>query len=287
VALASNVVRVAVLFALADRAGAEAALGTVHPLLGACLLALIFAGLWLLAPASTAGPGGAPILPSPHASRQLAPGAALGLGLGVLTAVFALGSSRLDAFAGLPPLGPPGPAVAEPLDYLRLPDGWVVVGQDPLAWQNLFGADSHSYALTLRSPDGAIVKAQVVTTPDQRRLETFTPEMCRVYHGEDVVGRRVVELERGGVAYLIDTLDTGPIAPSGRLSVLYWQAPFLLDGRQEHARVVLFVVEADAGALPPPAQPGLAPAGPAFDAADGVLVSLARDVSRAIVAASG
>jgi hypothetical protein len=106
-----------------------------------------------------------------------------------------------------------------------------------------------------------------------------------VYHGEDVVGRRSIDLGAGGVAYLIDTLDNTPIDPAGRISVLYWEAPFLLDGRLEHARVALFVVQADAGTLPQAAaQPGLAPGGSSFDVADGVLVSLAGDVAQAILA---
>ena len=86
------------------------------------------------------------------------------------------------------------------------------------------------------------------------------------------------------VAYLIDTRDNSPIDPAGRVSVLYWEAPFLLEGRLEHARVALFVVEADAGTLPDAAaQPGLAPGGSSFDVADGVLVSLAGEVTRAIL----
>jgi hypothetical protein len=132
-----------------------------------------------------------------------------------------------------------------------------------------------------------VVKAQVVTTPDQARLDTYGLEACRVYHGEDVVGRRSVDLGIGGVASLIDTRDTSPIDPAGQVSVLYWEAPFLLQGRLEHARVALFVVEADSGALPTAAaQPGLSPGGTSFDVADGVLVSLAGQVAQAILASS-
>jgi len=205
--------------------------------------------------------------------------------LAVLVGVFAVTSMRIGSFASLPPIGPPGGSVSEPLDYLRLPADWTIVGQDALGWQNLFGPDSHAYALTLQSPEGALVKAQVVTTPDQGRLDTYGLEACRVYHGEDVVGRRSIDLGAGGVAYLIDTLDSSPVDPAGRISVLYWEAPFLLDGRVEHARVALFVVEGDAGSLPrAAAQPGLAPGGSSFDVADGVLVSLAGDVTQAILA---
>jgi exosortase/archaeosortase family protein len=276
-ALMSNVIRVASLFVVADRFGPEFALARVHPVLGAVLLAVVFTILWLVAPSHNAG-----AVPIRHVPRPL--GKRLAVALAVLVGLFAAGSGRMAAFAGLPPVGPPGGSVSEPLDYLRLPAGWTAVGQDALAWQNLFGPESHSYALTLRSPEGALVKAQVVTTPDQGRLDTFGLEACRVYHGEDVVGRRSVGLGGGGVAYLIDTLDRGPLNPAGRVSLLYWEAPFLLDGRQEHARVALFVVEADAGTLPQDAaRPGLAPGGASFDIADGVLVSLAGDVARAIL----
>jgi exosortase/archaeosortase family protein len=287
-ALLSNVVRVTSLFVVADRAGPEFALGSVHPVLGAILLAVVFAVLWLLAPAKRVA------VPSANraaaADRTLAAelgkGSALRLtALAALVAVFAVASMRIGAFATLPPIGPPGGSVSEPIDYLRVPDGWTVVGQDALGWQNLFGPESHSYALTLQSPEGALVKAQVVTTPDQGRLDTYGLEACRVYHGEDVVGRRSVDLGAGGVAYLIDTRDSSPINPAGQISVLYWEAPFLLDGRLEHARAALFVVEADAGTLPETAaQPGFAPGGSSFDIADGVLVSFAGDSTRAILA---
>jgi hypothetical protein len=130
-----------------------------------------------------------------------------------------------------------------------------------------------------------VVKAQLVTTPDQGRLDTYGLEACRVYQGEDVVARRSVDLGAGGVAYLIDTRDTSPIDPAGQVSVLYWEAPFLLDGHLEQARVALFVVQADSGTLPQAAaQPALAPGAPSFDVADGVLVSLAGQVSQAILA---
>jgi exosortase/archaeosortase family protein len=293
-ALLSNVVRVTTLFVVADRFGPEFALGTVHPVLGAALLAIVFGVLWLFAPAGArreAESSEGEVSPSQYGRRLAAvkgvrgPSAWFVVGLAALVATFAVGSTRLAAFANLPPIGPPGGSVSEPLDYLRLPAGWTVVGQDALGWQNLFGSDSHSYALTLQSAQGAMVKAQLVTTPDQGRLDTYGPEACRVYHGEDVVGRRSVDLGAGGVAYLIDTRDTSPIDPAGRVSVLYWEAPFLLDGRLEHARVALFVVEADAGILPPEAaRPGLAPGGASFDVADGVLVSLAGDVARSILA---
>ena len=285
-ALLSNAIRVTTLLVVADHAGPAFALGTVHPVLGAILLAVVFALLWLFAPTS-----GAAIRsrhrrhsaePSVPAERNLS---ALRLAaLAALLAVFGVASIRIGTFATLPPIGPPGGSVSEPIDYLRLPADWTILGEDALGWQNLFGADSHSYALTLQSAEGAVVKAQVVTTPDQGRFDTYGLEACRVYHGEDVVGRRSVDLGAGGVAYLIDTRDNSPIDPAGRVSVLYWEAPFLLDGRLEHARVALFAVEADAGSLPQAAaQPGLAPGGSTFDVADGVLVSLASDVTRAIL----
>jgi exosortase/archaeosortase family protein len=318
-ALLSNVVRVTSLFVVADRAGPEFALGSVHPVLGAILLAVVFAVLWLLAPAKRVAVPSAnraaaadrtlaaersvsaqrslpaqrdPATPKgesafPKLTRPpFGKGSALRLtALAALVAVFAVASMRIGAFATLPPIGPPGGSVSEPIDYLRVPDGWTVVGQDALGWQNLFGPESHSYALTLQSPEGALVKAQVVTTPDQGRLDTYGLEACRVYHGEDVVGRRSLDLGAGGVAYLIDTRDSSPINPAGQISVVYWEAPFLLDGRLEHARVALFVVEADAGILPETAaQPGFAPGGSSFDIADGVLVSFAADSTRAILA---
>ena len=289
-ALLSNVIRVTTLFVVADHAGPEFALGTVHPVVGAIVLAVVFTLLWLFAPTCGAAIRSTQRAVSaewslPVEGNPASPNGIRFVALAALVAVFALASIRMGSFASLPPIGPPGGSVSEPIDYLRLPAGWTIVGQDALGWQNLFGPESHSYALTLHSLEGAVVKAQVVTTPDQGRLDTYGLEACRVYHGEDVVGRRSVDLGAGGVGYLIDTRDTSPIDPAGRVSVLYWEAPFVLDGRLEHARVALFVVEADAGSLPEvAAQPGLAAGGSSFDVADGVLVSLAGDITQAILA---
>lgn len=294
-ALASNIVRVVVLLAVATRYGAAFAMTSVHPVLGACLLALVFGVLWRWAPVPPpqlqpqdvqSRLPAAPVRPRlrrPRLSPRLA-----GVILVIVSsaAIFAASSTQLAAFQPLPPIGPPGGSVAQPLEYLRFPKGWSISDTGTLAWQNLFGSESESYALNLRSEDGVLVKAQFVATPLRNRLVTFDLEACRVYQGDDVVGRRTIDLGAGSVAFLVDTWDRDPLSAVGRISVIYWHAPFSLNGREAHARVALFVVQDDEPSLPAEATFGLAPGGHQFDRADTLLVDLARSITREVLLAS-
>jgi len=278
-AVLSNVVRILLVFIVAQAADPEFAMGVVHPVLGAILLVVVLGCWWWLA--LRWGPRfAAPSLPIPastgHWLRSSAPALVAAVALSL---VFAVGSAGLGTFEPLAPIGPPGQVLSDPLDYVQLPAGWEVRGRSAMAWKDLFGLQSTSYAMSFKSADGAIVKAQYVATPDQARLQAYSLEACRVYHGDDVVAQRTVDLGSGGVASLIDTIDQSPFSAGGRMSVLYWEAPFLLEGRTMHARLALFVVESDAGVLPDVAQAGVAPGGPAFDAADTVLVTLARGMA--------
>jgi exosortase/archaeosortase family protein len=279
-ALASNVVRILMVLFAAQSYGPEVALGSIHPVLGAILLLLVLALLWWWAPrprrevaTRTASAGVEPRQSALRSYRLLAPL------VGALVAVFAMGSARLSIFEPLAPIGPPGSVLSDPLEYVRLPAGWQVAGRSAMAWHDLFGRDSSAYAMSFRSADGALVKAQFVATPEHDRLRAYSLEACRVYHGDDVVGERTVDLGAGGIASLIDTWDRRPFDPAGRMSVLYWEAPFSLEGRTMHARMALFVVELDAGVLPATGESGIAPGGQAFDRADTLLVSLARGMA--------
>jgi hypothetical protein len=263
-------------------------MGTVHPILGALLLSLVFLVLWTFAPSERAAQT-TPRRRSLFSVRAtLTPLSWRYAGMLVLlTAVFAAASVRLGAFEPLPPLGPPGGTVAAPLDYVRLPEGWTIVGKGDYGLQNLFGRDSHSYYLYLQSAEGARVTAQLITTPSRARLTAYGPEACRVYHGSDVVGQRTVELGAGGVATMIDAKAGRQEGVRGRMSVIYWEAPFSLQGREEHARVVLFAYERDEGSFPQSVTPGIAPGGGAYDRAGSTLVDLARGIAREVVAAAG
>jgi exosortase/archaeosortase family protein len=288
-ALAGNVLRVAVLVAAADRFGPAVALGTVHPVLGALLLTAVFGVLWVCA-LVLAVPRRGGATPGGGAGRgAIAPASLRTICLvAAATAAFATASARLGAFEPLPALGPPGGAVDDPLQYLRLPPNWRIESQGEQHFQNLFGADSRSSWMVLRSSDGAAVMAQVITTPDRSRLQAYGPEACRIYHGGTVVGQRTVPLDAGGVARLIDTQDRSARArdEGPRLSVLYWEAPFLLRERQVHARVSLIGYEADEDRFPSVSRPGIAPGGPAFDRAGSILVDLAGAIMRETVASA-
>ena len=278
-ALLSNVVRVVILFLAVEAFGEPFGLRVLHPILGVVLLSIVFLIQWAYAPATE------PVSrPSPFRAMSVLPLPSLRTA-GVLLSIcgiFFIASSRIEAFEPLPPIGPPGAGVTEPLDYVRLPDDWKRRGVTELAWQNLFGPSSRSFAMSFASSEGAIVKAQLVVTPDRGKLTAFSLEACRVYHGNNVIGRRTVDLGAGGVAYLIDTWDRSA-SGAGRLSVLYWETPLTLRGREANARFAIFVVENDQGILPPPRESGLAPGGEAFDAADNVLIQLARDITNEIL----
>lgn len=284
-ALAGNVIRVAALVVVADRMGAPVALGTVHPALGTVLMVAVFGLLWFLAPAAPTRPAAAGVVAVGRGGRSL-PSLRTACFAAVATAAFATASARLGTFEPLPVLGPPGGPVSDQLDYLRVPPGWEIESQGEQSFQNLFGPASRSSWMILRSSDGAAVMAQLITTPERRRLQAYGPEACRVFHGGTVVGQRTVSLEAGGVARLIDTQDRGGRArgQGPRLSVLYWEAPFLLGERQVHARVSLISYEADEELLPSVSRPGIAPGGSAFDRADSALVDLAGAIMRATVA---
>jgi hypothetical protein len=187
-------------------------------------------------------------------------------------------SYRITAFEPLPPIGPPSAPLDQPMSYVQLPPGWDFRGFSELAWQNLFGPESNSYAMSFQSPSGAVVKAQLVATPDRDRLRAFTLENCRIYHGNDVVGTKTVDLGAGGKAFLLNVWDRSLQGP-GRFSVLYWESPARVADRDFHVRFALFAMEADQETFPPAANPGSAPGGPEFDAGDSLLVGLARDIT--------
>jgi exosortase/archaeosortase family protein len=290
-ALASNVLRVAGLLVATERLGTATALGTVHPALGAVLLTGVFLLMWLRAPVAVTAVtawSGRQVRRVGGAVAAVSPGALAAIA--VLAVLFGRESVRLEAFAPLPPVGPPGGTVATPLDYVRLPAGWNVEAQGEQAYQNLFGRESDSRWLLLRSTEGAAVMAQLITTPDRGRLRAYDPEACRLFHGGDVVGRRTIALDGGGVATLIDTSDrrrgVEGASRRPRQSLIYWEAPFSLQGREMHARVTLIAQEADEETLPPPASYGLAPGGVLFDRADSTLVALARGITREVLAAT-
>ena len=294
-ALISNVVRVAGLLFVADRYGPQVAMGTVHPLLGAALLTLVFAALWWSASVARGGAGGAPLGTGPGSVQGSVQGSAhapaapvstrLGIVIVGVAALFAVASGRLAVFEPLPPVGPPGGDVSAPIDALHLPPGWRLQSYGELAVQNLFGTESHSYWLELLGPDGQRVPGQLITTPDRSRLRTYGVEECRIFHGADVVGTRSVALRAGGSATLIDTWENrGDPSLEQRLSLVYWEAPFLLNGRETHARTVLYLPQREQGTLPPAPVNGLAPGGAIFDAADGKLLELANGITGSTIA---
>ena len=282
-AFATNVLRIVLVFAVADTWGPDIAMGWVHPVAGAVLLVALLLWLWWTAPrayprtrvgASVRAVGVAAV----HLPRWTL------MAVCALVLAFAAGSTRLSAFEPLAPIGPPGAVLSDVLDYVQLPEGWQVEGRSVMAWQQYFGPDSSSYAMSFRSVDGALIKGQLVATPDQGRLSAYSLEACRVYHGDAVVGERRIDLGSGGVGALIDTWDRGPFDAAGRMSLLYWEAPFSLEGRTMHARLALFVVEADEELLPSRADAGIAPGGHIFDRADTALAALARGMTGELMA---
>jgi exosortase/archaeosortase family protein len=279
--LVGNVLRIAALVVTADRAGAGYAMGTVHPIAGMIVLAVVFFVLWLAMPQGTTAAQNAVT----HPAFAAVSGRLVISGL-LVAAAFAVMSTRLGAFEELPTVGPPGGAMSQPLDYFKLPAGWQVVDQGELATQHLFGPGSNAYWINVRAADGTFVLGQLVTTPNRSRLQAYSLERCRVYHGSDVVGKKTFSLGAGGLATIVDTWAQRGRPDSARMSVLYWEAPFVADGKEMHARVALFLPQRYEQRITTPGTPGIAAGGAEFDKANTALLDLARGMSREILGAS-
>ena len=280
--LLGNVARIAALVLTADRAGVDVAMGTVHPVAGMAVLAVVVLVLWTVAPLGSPASARAIALPAlaPVAPRAVV--AAL-----TLTALFAAVSTRLGAFEELPPVGPPGGSMSQPLDYFKLPAGWEIVDQGELATQHLFGPGSNAHWINVRAADGTYVLGQLVTTPNRSRLQAYSLERCRVYHGADVVGKQTFSLGAGGLATIVDTWMQRGQPNSSRMSILYWEAPFVSGGKEMHARVALFLPERFENRIASPGTAGIAAGGKEFDKANTALLDLARGMSKEILAAAG
>lgn len=277
--IAGNIARIVSIILTAERAGTDVAMGTVHPVAGAIVLAIVFFILWIVMPGGRAAPAAV--------RKVVTITPRLAILLVALVGCFSVASFRLGAFQELPAVGPPGGAVSKPVDYFRLPAGWTVEEYGELAVQNLFGRGSEAYWINLRASDGTKVLGQLVTTPHRSRLQAYSLEACRVYHGGDVVGRHTVSLGAGGLATVIDTWAQRGQPNNSRMSLLYWEAPFTSQGKEMHARVALFLPERYESTIAIPTVPGTAPGGAEFDKSDTALLELARAMSREILTASG
>jgi exosortase/archaeosortase family protein len=279
--LVGNVARIAALVLSADRLGVNVAMGTVHPVAGMVVLAVVFFLLWLFTPHAPAEAAAAvPAVVRPVFATVPVRSALIAV---ALAALFAAASTRLGAFEELPAVGPPGGAVAQPFDYFKLPPGWEIVESGELATQHLFGPGSSAYWINVRSADGTYILGQLVTTPNRSRLQAYSLERCRVYHGSDVVAKKTFSLGAGGLATIVDTWAQRGKANSARMSVLYWEAPFVSAGKEMHARVALFLPERHEQRVATSAVAGIAAGGAEFDKANTVLLDLARGMSKEIL----
>lgn len=256
-ALASNLLRVSILLYLSSTAGIDFALGTVHPVLGSVLFALLFAGMlgvarlyrlrFNLRPALPVEQSQLAVRPENHSGRVL-----LAVAMAV---VLAFGQTNLSQFGPLSAESLPATPVKEA--WALLPDmpGWTRVWQSEISWQDLFGPESQARGLTYRK-DKASVVVQFVATPDKRLLDTYSPEQCDLFHGEQIVGVSTVSLGRGISARLVESkLSRGRNQPALDMNTLYWFMPIMVDGKVYHTRIALLTdtemmeVQADAAAF--------------------------------------
>ncbi len=248
-AFLSNLLRLGILFYLSATAGIDFALGTVHPVLGTALFALVFVGMLWLARyfgLSFDVKRAVPAIKSQLAVRPESFRTRVFL-VGFAAVVLAAGQTTLSQFGPLNADSLPATPVREAPALLPEMPGWSREPGEEIKWQNLYGRDSQSWTLVYRAGEASMV-VQFVATPDQNLLDTYTLEQCNQFHGERVIGVSTVSLGHGISGRLIESqFDRGRERPLLNQNRLYWYMPLTVGGRLYHARIALF---ADTEMLP-------------------------------------
>lgn len=240
-ALLSNFLRVGILLFLSTMTGIDFALGTVHPVLGTVLFAVVFLGMLGLGRTfglrfnnrntMSIGECQLGLRPQSYNNRMWLAGA--------FALVLALGQTTLAQFGPLNAESLPATPVSEAVALLPEIPGWSRETRRDISWQNLFGPDSESRLVQYQSGDASIV-VQFVATPDKRLLDTYSLEQCDLFHGETLLGVSTVSLGNGISARLVESqLDRGKKKPLLNTNTLYWFMPIVVGGRPSHARIAL------------------------------------------------
>jgi exosortase len=230
-ALVANVVRLALVVAVAAHAGIDSGFAVFHALAGPLLFALtLLVALQLLAPFG--------LEPAPRAVIQRRP---VELQRGTAAAVTAMVvvlaalASWSTAAARTPGLFRDA-IVLTPQQLLPLPSGFADTGTSQLAsLGDLFGSSARAQLTHIAGLRGDAVAAQVVVTPTYRQARRYNVLDCFVFHQEHVYSTHVEPLVGGGSAVLTAVrLDHEDVA------TLTWIQPAVVDGRDAWRRVLLF-----------------------------------------------
>lgn len=263
-AWSSNFIRLTVLLVLATTAGADFTLGTLHPILGAALFALVVVVMLMLRPRFGLGATPAPVIP--WDDSQLAAPFRRGslVAIAPAIALLATGQLILTQFGPLNSESIPAIRVREASALLPELPGWNRELRDQISWQNLFGRDSQSRLLRYRSESSGSMVVQFVATPDKRLLESYSPEKCDLFHGERIVGVSTVNLGYGLSAHLVESHIVRPGEADLAAATLYWFMPVQLDDQLYHARIALLADTEMLGTVREP-RPAPAEANPLAD----------------------
>jgi exosortase/archaeosortase family protein len=230
IALAANVIRLAVVVAVAAHSGIDTGFAVFHALAGPLLFALaLLCALQLLAPFGL----------TPRA--RLAPARAVELGRGTATAAAcAVGAVMAIAAWSTTVVRTPGlfrnVISLDAQQLLPLPAGYENGGVSDLASLGaLFGRGADAQLAHIDGIRGDAVAAQVVVTPTYRQALRYDVLNCFVFHHAHVYATHVEPLVEGGSAVLTSVrLDGADVATAT------WVQPALVDGHRAWRRVLLF-----------------------------------------------
>jgi exosortase/archaeosortase family protein len=268
-----NVARIVAIAVLVRENHPVFALGVFHEFIGLLLFGVGLAAMvWLLPAFGLAHRSRPPTMalgappeedPSPSRHRAAAPGRRLAprvaIGLLVL-AVFVAGDQTLGLYAGFAN-GQGAPTVAAMGISSRVPAGWDVSLLATYPWgDEYFGAGSSYVRYQLSNPGAAlgepVLWADVVTTPDNNALQTYTIENCFLFHNYDIIQSRTLALGHGVTAVLLNYSDP---ASHGRWATLSWTWPVRLGGTTAYERIELTSDLVPGSAKVPDLRPASAP----------------------------
>jgi exosortase len=229
-ALAANVLRLALVVAVAGQSGIDSGFAVFHALAGPVLFSLtLLVALQLLAPFGLT-PAGRPRqrrpLELPRATATAIATTIAGIAVLALWATTAGGSPGLFRDA----------IVLDRQQLLPLPVDYSNTGTSQLAsLGSLFGAGAQAQLTHIASLHGDAVAAQVVVTPSYREARRYDVLDCFVFHHEHIYSTHVEPLVGGGSSILIAVrLDRRDVA------TLTWIQPAVVDGKHVWRRVLLF-----------------------------------------------
>jgi exosortase len=232
-ALIGNVVRIAVLVAVAAHSGIHRALSLFHATSGLVLFVVFLViVLLLLRPFGLEPPalGFDRAEPLGFRMRGLLPTVAVLVAIAVFTgwSTSSLGFHDPGLFRGV--------AAVTTRDLLGAPPGFSAAPPEPLpSFAQQFGSRSIAAVYHLKGSAGQEIAAQVVVDPSYRSVHRYGVLQCFVFHHYKVYSTHLVSLPGGGTASLIALrIDQHDVSTAN------WLQPVTIDGKRAWRRVILY-----------------------------------------------